>query len=304
MKKMVIIGGGTGSYTVLSGLKDYAVDITAIPSMFDNGGHTGQLRDEYGVLPPGDVRRCLIALSEHKTWRDLFTYRFSGNNSSLGNLLLTALKDIHKSDVYAIKEAGNLLNIRGKVLPVSINQAHLCAKLSNNQIIKGETNIDVPKHDPNIPISKIFLEPEAHIYRETYNAIIESDVIILGPGDLFTSIIPNLIVKGVCDAIKKSQAKIIYICNLMTKHGETTGFCAEDHVRKILEFISVDVVICNSNMPSLERIKKYATEYSEPVKIKGDMKNLVNEIRIEDLMSEKSLVRHNSKKLAKLLMTI
>jgi uncharacterized cofD-like protein len=181
MKKIVVIGGGSGIFNVLKGLKNYPVEITSIVTAFDNGGSTGILRDEFGTLPQGDIRRSLVALapeSENSTLRDLLNFRFPKESSlkghSFGNLFLQALTSISVSEVGAIKMAADILNIKHKILPVSTDDATLCAKLSNGKIIKGETNIDIPQHDGSIKIKKIYLEPDANIYSESYKAIVSA----------------------------------------------------------------------------------------------------------------------------------
>jgi len=304
-KKFVVIGGGTGSFTVLKGLKKYTDQISAVVNMFDSGGSTGKLRDEFGILPPGDVRRCLVALSadEDGTMRKLFDFRFGQNGSlnghSFGNLLLTALTQITGSEVEAIKESAHILNIKGTVLPVTIDNSNLCAVLENGQIIKGETNIDIPKHDTKNHIESIFLEPEAYVFSEVVDAILQADVIVIGPGDLYTSVIPNLLVNGVPEAIKQSKAKKIYVCNLMTKNGETDGFKASDFVKEIEKYLktNLDFVICNSKIGSKDLLEKYSKEKAFPVLV--DAENL-KKFRLvsKNLITEPELIRHDSSKLA------
>src|SRR3989338_4103204 len=273
-KKYVVIGGGTGSYTVLRGLKEFDIGISAIVSMFDNGGSTGILRDEYGVLPPGDIRRALIALSsETELMKSLFSHRFEegkilkGHN--LGNLILLGLSELLGSDEEAIKQAAKILKIKGKVLPVSLNNSHLYAILEDGTIIKGETNIDIPKHNGKLKISKAYLEPPAKLYDDTKQAILEADIIVIGPGDLYTSIIPNLLVDGMKEILQKTKGIKIYVCNLMTKYGETYGFSASDHVKIITSYLGTipNYVICNNHPFNAELLKKYAEEYSYPVVI-------------------------------------
>jgi len=228
MKKIVVIGGGTGSYTVLKGLKVYPLQISAIVSMFDSGGSTGKLRDNLGVLPPGDLRRCLIALADddkENILRDLFSFRFEGGvgNHSLGNLIITASEKNYGSLSAGIKKIGQLLNMRGKVIPVSLENSHLRAELKDGSIINGENNIDVPTNERS-PINKISLNPSVIINEEAKVAILEADLVVIGPGDLYTSLIPNLLVDGVVEALQKTNARLVYICNLMTKKGETDGY--------------------------------------------------------------------------------
>ncbi len=304
MKKVVVIGGGTGTYTVLSGLKHYPVDLTGIPSMFDNGGHTGELRDEYGVLPTGDVRRCLVALAEDDSdIRHLFNFR-TKDNRSLGNYLLTALKEIHGSDAVAIQKAAQLIDAKGSVIPISIDDAHLCATYEDGTVVNGETNIDIPKHDGTTAITSVSLFPKAYLYRGAHEAIMDADLIVLGPGDLYTSVVPNLVVEGAADAINASTAKKVYVCNLMTKLGETVGFSASDHARIISNYVSLDAIICNSTVPSQERLDAYKKEHSHPVVVDDQIHQYAKEVIRADLMSDTSLVRHDSKKLAHSLMGV
>ena len=313
MKKIVVIGGGTGSFTVLKGLKKYDVEITAVVSMFDSGGSTGKLRDEFGVLPPGDVRRCLVALADEdgNVLRDLFNYRFDDDCSlrghSFGNLFLTALTKITGSDVAAIKKASQVLNIKGRVLPVSVDHAHLCAELEDGQTVVGETNIDRPKHDGNLKVRKVLLEPAARIYGETKTAIEEADLIIIGPGDLYTSVIPNLLVEGIAESIKKSKAKKLYVCNLMTKWGETNGFTASDHVQEILRYlkgVGLDYVICNQSSMGEDLLQKYAQEKAFPVIVDDKIHNFASKVIVSDLITKPELIRHDSDKLARVLVDL
>jgi len=303
MKKIAVIGGGTGSYTVLTGLKDYAVELTAIPSMFDSGGHSGELRVEEGVLPPGDARRCLAALAHDASdLREIFNYRYK--DVSVGNLFIAALQKKYGCDAKAIERAGEILNIQGRVLPVSKNDSHLCALLENGEEIYGETEIDRPKKSLRSPIKQVRLDPPAFIYRETYEAIIDADMIVLGPGDLYTSIIPNLLVKGVPEAIQASDATRVYICNLMTKDGETNGFNASDHASRIADLVGLDYIVCNSTIPEKNRLKEYATEHAVPVVIDKALSRYATTIVQADVMSDASLVRHDSDKLARLLLSL
>ncbi len=311
MKKVVVIGGGTGSFTVLRGLKKYNVDITAVVNMFDSGGSTGMLRDEFGILPPGDVRRCLVALAEENgenIVRELFNYRFDESSSlkghSFGNLFLTALTKISGSEVEAIKKAAKVLNVKGKVLPVSVDNCHLCAELEDGQVIVGETNIDIPKHDGNLKIRRVFLKPEARIYDETRKAIEEADLIVIGPGDLYTSVMPNLLVKGMKEALQKSKGKKIYVCNLMTKFGETNGFAASDFVKEILKYSGLDeldFVVCNNKKIKNNILEKYEKENAFPVAVDENVKKFCEKTITKDLISDPVFIRHDSDKLAEVI---
>ncbi|MEK9201861.1 MAG: gluconeogenesis factor YvcK family protein [Patescibacteria group bacterium] len=312
IKKVVVIGGGTGSFVVLRGLKNYPFDISAVVTMFDSGGSSGVLRDEFGILPPGDARRCLIALSEgekEETLRNLFNYRFNQEGSGLnghnfGNILLTALTRIMSNEAEAIEEAGKILNIKGRVLPVSLTVAHLCAELQNGEIVEGETNIDIPKHEGSLKIKRVFLKPEAFIYEETAKAIQEADMIIIGPGDLYTSVIPNFLVEGVSKAIQKSKAKKIYIMNLMTKWGETHGFKASDFSSEIIKYLGIeklDAIIVHDAVVSKELAETYAEQKQFPVVLDDTLKNYTARIITGDICDESSLLRHDSEKLAALI---
>jgi len=309
--KVVVIGGGTGSFTVLRGLKDKVEGLSAVVSMFDSGGSTGLLRDEFGILPPGDVRRCLIALAdENDMLRKLFMFRFDEHSSlqghSFGNLFLTALTEITGSEAEAIRQASKILRIKGSVLPVSFDNCHVCAELENGLTIKGETNIDVPKHDPNLRIVKTWLAPEAKANPEAVDAILQADLVVIGPGDLFSSIIPNLLVKGIPEALKKTKAKKVYVCNLMTKLGESTGFKASDFVREIKRYGGVpDAVVCNTSKGSPVLLKKYANQNQFPVFVdEKEIEKLNVKLAAGDVMSTPELIRHDSEKLANFLIKL
>ena len=311
MKKVVRIGGGSSGYTILRGLKQYPLDITAIVNMFDSGGSAGVLRDELGILPPGDVRRALAALADGKQatiLRELFNFRFkeegSVNGHSFGNLFLAALASIYGSDIEAIRKASQILNLKGKVLPVSLDKSHIHATLEDGTKIVGETNIDIPKHDGSIPIKKIFLEPPAKIFDEAKQAILDADIIVIGPGDLYTSIIPNLLARGVPEALQKSKAKKVVVCNLMTKWGETHGFCASDMVKELLRYSGLkrfDYAICNTKAPSQKLIKAYEKEKKYPMKCDAGLSKCAKEVITGDFFSEADIARHDADKLSKVI---
>ncbi|MEF8847170.1 MAG: gluconeogenesis factor YvcK family protein [Candidatus Paceibacterota bacterium] len=305
-KKIAVIGGGTGIYSVLTGLKKHPVDISAIVTMADSGGSTGVLREEFGILPPGDIRRALVALSESEELLcDLFTYRFKKGNiegHSFGNLFLTALSKLEGDFQQGIQQAMKLLNVKGKVIPVTTEDVDLFAELENGQVIEGEANIDTPQHDASLKIEKVFLKPEAEINPRAEQALKDANAIIIGPGDLYTSIIPNLLVKGVPEAIKASKADKFYICNLMTKHGETHGFSASDFVNTIKDYLEgdVDYVLVNNKRPSSERIEEYEQEGAEFVDspgLKGPFK-----IIKEDLIRGSGYIRHDPEKTAQVIL--
>src|SRR3990170_4224119 len=243
--KIVVFGGGTGIFNLLRGLKRYTSNIVAIVTMMDSGGSSGRLRDEFGHLPPGDVRQALVALSPDDrsslTLRQLFNYRFSKGEGleghTFGNLFITALSEITGGTDKAIREAGRILGIRGVVYPVTLTHSNLVARLEDGSEIVGETNIDIRKEKPGVKIDYVYLDPKAYAYPEVLKEIDTADVIVLGPGDLYTSVIPNLLVEGIAESINYSRAKKVYICNLMTKHGESDSFAASDFVREIRTYL-------------------------------------------------------------------
>jgi len=317
--KIVVIGGGTGTYTVLTGLRDFPIDLTAIVSMFDSGGSSGRLRDEFGILPPGDVRQALLALSklplDKIILRRLLDYRFENGvglrGHSFGNLLLTALNEITGRTDLAIREAAKILDVEGQVLPVSLDDCHLCARLEDGTIIKGETNIDIRRVRPELKILDVFLDPPAKIFSGAKKAILEADLVILGPGDLYTSTIPNLLVEGVTKALARSKAKIFYICNLMTKHGETDNFAVSDFVKEIRRYLgpaakNLTKVLVNSREkipPALAR--RYRQEKAFPVRLdKENWQKLGVKIVALPLAAAGQLLRHDPKKLAKAIFNL
>jgi uncharacterized cofD-like protein len=310
MKRIVVIGGGTGVYTVLSGLKDFDFHLSAIVSMADDGGSTGQLREEFGVLPPGDIRRALISLSDSEVMlAKLFNYRFEEGNSlaghSLGNLLITALERITGSFDQAIKEAVKILNVNGDVIPVTLNSTRLCAELENGEIVKGETNIDVPKHDGKLKIKRIYLDPQVSVNPDAVTAIASADAIILGPGDLYTSVLPNLLVDDMVGHITRAKGKKIYIVNVMTKFGETNGFGAGDFVREIEKYLGKDMLdycVVNTDKPKEELLERYEEQRDEYVKYdEKDFSSIRANVILGDFLRQGKFVRHDSEKLAKVL---
>ncbi len=311
MQKIVVIGGGTGSYTALRGLRKYSdADLTAVINMMDSGGSSGRLRDEFGFLPPGDVRRGLIALSsETSMLRKLFEHRFAKGQGleghSFGNLFLTALREITGSDAQAIEEAARILNIKGKVLPVTTTDCHEAAILENGQVIVSQVNLVKPKHDPKLRIKKMFLVPKTKAYKPAVESILAADKIVIGPGGLHYSIIPSILVGGIVQALKKSKAKKIYVCNIMTKLGDSTGFKASDFVAVMEKYLGkgmIDYVVCNNKQPSKELLAKYGKEGAEYVEpnIKNNRFKVIN----ANLLDTIHLARHNPDKLAKVIMSI
>jgi len=320
-KNIVVIGGGTGTFTVLSGLKKYPHNLTAVVSMADDGGSTGRLRDELGVLPPGDIRQCLVALSEADLiLRDLFNYRFDGgglDGHNFGNLFISAFEKITGDLDKALEEVGNVLKIRGRVLPVTLEKVQLKAKLENGTELEGENEINNSWLLSKFGIKKLFLNPRAKANPKAVQAILGADVIVVGPGNIYCSIVPNFLVRGIPEAIKKSKALKIYNSNLMTKHGHTDGFRVSDFVKTIEQHLGdkvFDYVVFGAKKPSAALLKKYSHEgdWVEPdKKILKDKRfigaNLVSPILYRQDPADKlkrALIRHDPDKLAKTIISL
>lgn len=312
-KKIVVIGGGTGTFTVLSGLKKYPLKLSAIVSMADDGGSTKILREEFGVLPPGSVRPALVALAKNseKTLADLFNFRFQKGclkDHNFGNLLITALSTMYGDFEKAIQKAAKILNVKGEVIPATLDDARLYAVLENGQKIVGETNIDIPKHDGRLRIEKVYLQPPCRANRRALRAINRANLITIGPGDLFSSIIPNLLVKGIPEAVRKSRAKKVYICNLMNKFGETYNFTVLDFVKTIEKYLGenvIDYVILNKKKPSFQRIAKYERERASFVEYqKSDFKGRNFKIIEDNFLRLRGFIRHHPDKLAETIVKI
>jgi uncharacterized cofD-like protein len=314
---VVVIGGGTGSHIILTGLKRHDVDITAVVAMTDRGGSSGRLRDEFGHLPPGDIRQCLAALApeEHATLllRQLFGYRFAKGSGlsghSFGNLFITALVEITGSIDRAIEEAGNLLGIRGRVLPVTLSKTDLCARLTDGTVIVGEDRLDVRHEKVDVPIDYVYLDPHAYVNPAAAQAIREADVVVFGPGDLYTSIIANLAVDGVPEAVRASKARKVFVCNLATKRAESDGFAASDFVRVVREYLGADdaldtVLINSSPVPARVR-QRYEAEGSFVVEADvEECRRLVPEVVCLPLASAGTYLRHDPERLAQAVVAI
>jgi len=309
--RVTCLGGGTGLFTLLSGLKTLTgVSLSSIVNMSDDGGSTGKLRDMFGILPPGDIRRSLVALSTAPDLlNELIQYRFQRGGElkghNLGNLLLTALAEMRGSMSQAVKSIGEILNIQGQVIPVTETQNVLKAQLENGETIEGEHRIDLFEGmDPKQRIQKVWQEPVATANVEALEAIYNSKYILMGPGDLFTSIVSNLVVEGIAEAICMSSAKKIYICNVMTKQGETTDFQVSDHIEQIVKYLgqdALDYVVCCSSEYGEEELSKYAKQHQKPVIERNkDRLSQVTKASImwADVVSAHELVRHDSLKLA------
>ncbi len=309
-KRIVVVGGGTGLSTMLRGLKNYTENITAIVTVADDGGGSGILRDEMGMLPPGDIRNCILALAETEPLMEkLLNYRFSEGSltgQSFGNLFLAAMNGICGNFEEAVKNVSEVLKVKGTVLPVTLEDVRINAHLHDGSVIMGECNISEGLKTGKKRIKKIELVPEnAMILPDAKMAIEQADLIILGPGSIYTSVIPNLIVKGVPEAIKNASAKVVYVCNIMSQPGESDEMTAFDHVRAIYNHSCeklVDICIANEQELSMEIKDNYSLENSSRVII-DDEKFKENGIRLikGNFVAVKSgkYVRHNYDELAK-----
>jgi len=318
LQKIVTIGGGTGQFALLSGLKNLEdIEITAVVSMVDSGGSTGRLRDELGILPPGDVLKCILALSPHQEIaRTILLKRFGGDRRlrghNAGNMLLTMLSRYTGSFPTGVLALAEILDARGTILPVTIDKATLVAELTDGTRIYGETAIDVPRGTQREKIRDVFLVPHhsdsISVYPPVIDAIRDADYVIIGPGDLFTSIIPNLIVPGVREAVQAAKAKVLYVINIMTKFGETHNFTGHDFVIKLDECINrlADGIIYNEKRPDKQILEQYRKQKAEIVKITNTEEWLdTRRLYASDLIDSKGgIIRHDSQKLASLIREI
>jgi len=309
--KIVAIGGGTGLSHLLRGLKDYSAKITAIVTVADDGGSSGRLRREIGVPPPGDIRNCLAALAdEEKLLTELFQYRFRAGDGlvghSFGNLFLTAMSDIAGDFEQAIAASSKVLAVRGEVLPATLSDVSLWAELADGRRIEGESSIT----KANGKILKIGCTPaNPPALPRALEALREADFIIIGPGSLYTSVIPNLLVKEIADAIANSEVPRIYVCNIMTQPGETDGYSVADHIRAIDRACGrplFDAVVVQGKVPSAKSLIRYSQENSYPVVLDREaVTQLGRRIVIANVMDEDKntgLIRHNSQRLAGMLL--
>jgi len=307
---IVTIGGGSGQYVLLAGLRDFKeANIVSIVSMVDSGGSTGRLRDELGILPPGDILKCVLALCPDRgSARKILQTRFTSDNRlkghNAGNMLLSMLAQYAGNFPDGINALGEILNIRGQVLPVTIDRATLVAELTNGEHLYGERAIDVPQGGRREKIKKTFLVPHhsevISVYPPVIGAIGSADYIIIGPGDLYTSIIPNLLVPGVAHGIKQSKARLIYVVNVMTKFGETDRFTAQDFIKEIEEKLDrkLDIVLVNNKKAGKELLDKYKDQKAELVEVNIEDGWQGRKIIIGNFLSTKGdILRHDAKKL-------
>lgn len=307
MANIVALGGGTGLSILLRGLKEISNNITAVVTVADDGGGSGVLREDLGMLPPGDVRNCILALANKEPiLQDLFQYRFQEGRlkgQNFGNLMIAAMVGISDSFEEAIKKISDIFAITGEVFPVSEEDIVLYAKLDDGTIVAGESNIPLEVVKRGIGIDNIWIEPkDARTYDVVVERIGEADMIILGPGSLFTSIIPNLLVQNVVDAINRSSAPVFYITNIMTQPGETDGFSAFDHLEALLKHTDLehlDYIVVNSGLIDQSIAKRYERESAFPVLLDEEEAKKVREMNIEILMGDfveekKGYVRHDA----------
>ena len=314
--KILAIGGGTGLPIALEGLKTYSENLTAIVTVTDSGRSSGVIREQYGILPPGDVRNCLVALSEteeqEKDLYQLFQYRFnkgSLNGMSLGNLLMAALTDITGSFDQAIKKASKILTIKGRVLPSTLTSTHICAELKDGSVVEEEFNVRAPR---KAAIERVFLKSnDVECPPDAISEIEKADIIVIGPGSLYTSVISNLLVGGIKDALQRTKAVKIYLCNIVTQPGQTDNYTASDHIKAIIKYLGegiLDYVLVNNNFPREEIIEKYRKEDADIVALDEDLEKSNVAIEVTDLIEnieqkrvlweKQDLIRHDPEKLA------
>jgi len=309
--KIVVIGGGTGLPVLLRGLKKRPVDITAIVTVADDGGSSGRIRNEMEMPPPGDIRNVLAALSDVEPLvEEMFQHRFNTTNElsghSLGNLIIAALTSITGDFVHAVQEMSRVLNVHGKVLPAANQSVVLHAKMEDGTIVSGESKIPFSGKK----IDRVFLTPEMiKPLPETIRAIREADLIVIGPGSLYTSILPNLLVPGLGEEVCNAKAKKVYICNIMTQAGETLGFTASNHVEALYSHMKrsfIDIVLVNNEKIPHEIQNRYKEELAQPVQFDVDrLISLGVEVLYDEFISfENGYIRHNTEKVASIIYSL
>ena len=320
-KRVVVIGGGTGSFVILSGLKNYPVELAAVVTVTDSGGSSGRLRSEFGFLPVGDIRQCLAALAsenKHDYIRQLLLYRFAKGRGltghNLGNLILTALTEMTGSEPKAIEVASQIFRLRGEVLPVSLNKVDLVASYEDGTQIIGEHQIDEPCHRGGKRLIKIATNKPAKIYTCVKQVLAQAEMVVLAPGDLYTSLLPNFIVKGVSEVLRQTKGSLVYIMNLMTRYAQTHGLTAADHLQEIEKYVGqrIDKILVNQTPIPSPILSLYEQEKAYPViddlgddarVVRGDFLNrqLMQKPKGDQL--HRALIRHHSQKVARKLIS-
>ena len=322
------MGGGTGTYTVLSALREFPqLKLKAIVAMTDDGGSTGVLRDEMGVLPPGDIRQCLVALSEAPEMiRELMNYRFENSGlkgHSFGNLFLSALEKVTGSFEKSLDEISRIITIRGEIIPVTLDNVKLEMTLKNGAVLKGERVITPSEVIQPIGIKKYVAKPIPRMNPRAKKAILEADAVVIGPGNFYTSMIPLVLVPGIAQALARSRAKKILVANLMDKFGQTERFTPEDYMREFERFAGrevFDIVVCNQKVPSDKQLERYLRkERSRPVVLRTSHQQVIDNrlfvgsafldraLRMQkksDTLLVRNLIRHDQKKLGRFLLKL
>jgi len=297
--KIVTIGGGTGLSTMLRGLKNYSANITAIVTVADDGGSSGRLRRELGVLPPGDFRNCIVALADAEPlMARLFQYRFGPGSGleghSFGNLFIVAMSGITGNFEEAIREASRVLAVRGQILPSTLDNVVLCAELEDEQRVIGESKISAA----TLPIKRVYLQPDRPAaFPDAVRAILDADIVVIGPGSLYTSILPNLLVDGIAKALVSTAALRIYACNVATQPGETDEFRASDHVRALLKHVKgqpIDVVLANENLSGAIKPEWNVQHVGADV---DEIRSLGIEVALHDVVDPNNALRHSPERL-------
>ncbi len=322
---IVCIGGGTGTFVVLRGLKHYPYRLSSIVTMADSGGSNKRIRDEFGLLPTSDIRQCFVALADENgdvgLLRRLFMYRFEKGKGisgmTFGNLFMAALADILGSQKEAISQTGKVLRIKGAVIPVSFTGTNLFAEYEDGRVLREEHLIDEPSHEGTLRIKRVYLRPEAQPNPYALRAIKNAHMVVLGPGDLYTSVIPNLLVHGIPESLKQTRATVVYVMNLMTKYGQTLGFSARAHVAVLERYLgkSIDVVLVNNSKLPPKALAHYEKHQEHPVLddlpkvayyhvVRSDLasRSIYQKAQSDRLV--RSLIRHESSTLASALVRI
>ena len=315
--KIVVIGGGTGLSVLLRGLKEYTSNITAIVTVADDGGGSGILREDLGMLPPGDIRSCLLALANTEpAMEKLLQHRFKDGKlkgQNFGNLFIAAMNEIHGNFEVAIKEMSNVLAVTGKVLPMTLEDVKLFARLKNGIVIEGESNIPEKNKEIGSQIEDVFIKPKkVYPLKEAIEAINEADCIVLGPGSLYTSVIPNLLVREIVKLIENSKAIRIYIPNVMTQPGETDNYSVLNHTEAIIKHAKkeiIDYIITNIEDIPDDTLKKYYDDGAKPVIITEQEEKILNEMNIKVIKDtlidvKKNYIRHDAVKLSQIIVEL